>query len=150
MDKKTLRIGELAKLAHCQIPTIRYYEREGLLPAPARTEANYRMYGDAHVERLSLIRHCRLLDMTLEDIRTLLQFRDTPDENCGEVIALLDAHISHVAARIAGLEVLNKQLKGLRKLCNTAQVAKNCGILNDLAVEAYAVNKRRHSQLRQA
>lgn len=142
LNNGKLKIGELAKLTHCQVETIRYYEREGLLPAPSRTDANYRMYGDEHVERLSLIRHCRSLDMTLDEIRTLLRFRDAPEENCGEVNTLLDAHIGRVAARIASLRALEKQLKGLRQLCNSAQAAKHCGILNDLAVEANTATPR--------
>lgn len=137
-----IKIGELAKRTHCQVETIRYYEREGLLPAPARTEANYRMYGEEHVERLLLIRHCRSLDMTLDEIRTLLKFRDAPEENCGEVNALLDAHIGHVAARIAELKALEKQLKGLRRLCDATHAAKDCGILHDLAIEASTVVPR--------
>lgn len=130
-----IKIGELAKLTDCQVETIRYYEREGLLPEPSRTEANYRMYGDEHIDRLSLIRRCRSLDMALNDIRTLLRFRDAPEENCCEVNVLLDDHINHVAERIASLEALKKQLKCLRRLCNASQAAKDCGILNDLAVE---------------
>lgn len=131
-----LKIGELAERTDCQVETIRYYEKEGLLPAPARSEGNYRLYGDMHIDRLTFIRHCRSLDMTLDEIRTLLQFRDAPGQNCGEVNALLDAHIGHVAARIAELKALEKQLKKLRCLCNQAQAAKECGILNELANEA--------------
>jgi DNA-binding transcriptional MerR regulator len=73
--------------------TIRYYEREGPLLEPARSEGNYRLYTDIHVERLQFIRHCRVLDMMLEEIRNLLGLRDAPDENCSEVNALLDEHI---------------------------------------------------------
>lgn len=57
-----MKIGELAKRTGCPVETIRYYEREGLLPEPARSEGNYRQYTLAHVERLSFIRHCRSLD----------------------------------------------------------------------------------------
>lgn len=128
-----LMIGELAKRTDCQMETIRYYEREGLLPAPGRSEGNYRLYGNAHVERLRFIRHCRSLDMTLEEIRSLLKFRDAPEENCGEVNILLDAHIGHVANRIAELKGLEKQLKELRGLCRTAQAAKDCRILQNLS-----------------
>ena len=71
-----MKIGELAKLTDCQVETIRYYEREGLLPEPARSEGNYRLYTQAHVERLTFIRNCRSLDMTLEEIRSLLNLRD--------------------------------------------------------------------------
>ena len=91
-----MKIGELATNAHTQIETIRYYEREGLLEAPSRSESNYRVYGNAHVERLSFIRHCRGLDMTLAEIRVLLKFKDAPTENCAEVNDLLDKHIGHV------------------------------------------------------
>src|SRR6266436_257726 len=104
----TLKIGELAKRTSCPVETIRYYEREGLLREPARSEGNYRLYTDIHVERLQFIRHCRSLDMTLEEIRNLLKFRDAPDENCGEVNALLDEHIEHVSSRIKELRFLQK------------------------------------------
>lgn len=127
-----MKIGELARITNTQIETIRYYEREGLLPETARTEGNYRIYGDAHAERLSFIRHCRSLDMTLDEIRVLLRFKDAPAENCGEVNALLDEHIGHVAQRIRGLRQLEKQLKNLRELCREAQDAAHCGILNEL------------------
>jgi Cd(II)/Pb(II)-responsive transcriptional regulator len=96
-----LKIGDLGKRTDCPVETIRYYEQEGLLPAPARSQSNYRLYGDAHVERLQFIRHCRSLDMTLDEIRSLLRFRDAPEDNCEEVNLLLDQHIGHVARRMA-------------------------------------------------
>ena len=64
-----MRIGEVAQATGTSIETIRYYEREGLLPAPARSEGNYRIYEAAHVDRLLFIRHCRRLDMTQDEIR---------------------------------------------------------------------------------
>ena len=103
-----MKIGELAKTAQTQTETIRYYEREGLLPEAARTEANYRIYDESHVQRLAFIRHCRSLDMTLAEIRTLLSFKDTPDDSCADVNALLDEHIGHVASRIRELKALEK------------------------------------------
>ena len=63
-----MKIGELAKLTDCPVETIRYYEKENLLPPPARTDGNYRVYTQAHTERLTFIRNCRSLDMTLEEI----------------------------------------------------------------------------------
>jgi Cd(II)/Pb(II)-responsive transcriptional regulator len=127
------KIGELAKRAGCPIETIRYYEREGLLRAPPRTEGNYRLYQDVHVERLRFIRQCRSLDMALEEIRTLLRFRDSPEEDCGDVNVLLDEHIGHVAQRIAALKAMEEHLKDLRRQCTKAQAARDCGILNELA-----------------
>ena len=89
-----LKIGELARRTQCQAETIRFYEREGLLPAPMRTAGNYRVYGRAHVERLAFIRNCRALDMTLDEIRQLLRFRDLPQDNCHAAHALLDEHVA--------------------------------------------------------
>lgn len=128
-----MKIGDLAKLTQTQVETIRYYEREGLLPEPDRTEGNYRIYGTAHADRLAFIRHCRNLDMTLDEIRQLLRLKDDPASDCGDVNALLDEHIGHVASRIRELRALEKQLKSLRERCCDAQAIANCGILNELS-----------------
>ncbi len=85
-----MRIGELGKKADCPVQTVRFYESEGLLPEPARSQGNFRLYDDAHLQRLLFIRHCRAKDMTLEEIRQLLSFRDRPERDCGEVNAVLD------------------------------------------------------------
>ena len=71
-----MKIGELARLAQTPVETIRYYERESLLPKVRRSLGNYRVYEAADAARLLFIRHCRRLDMTLDEIRLLLRFRD--------------------------------------------------------------------------
>ena len=143
-----MKIGELAAATNTQVETIRYYERAGLLAAPRRTEANYRMYGTAHVERLSFVRHCRGLDMTLDEIRVLLRFKDAPTENCREVNELLDEHIGHVAERIRELRQLERQLKSLRETCLGGQDAEHCGILHELTESAkspaMSLSRERH------
>jgi Cd(II)/Pb(II)-responsive transcriptional regulator len=131
-----MKIGELADATGTPVVSVRFYEQQGLLPIPARTSSNYRIYGGEHVDRLAFIRHCRSLDMTLEEIRLLLQFKDAPQADCGAVNALLDAHIDHVAERIAELKSLEKQLKALRLQCEDIQAGKDCGILSTLAVSA--------------
>ncbi|MBF8223159.1 Cd(II)/Pb(II)-responsive transcriptional regulator [Halomonas sp. 328] len=128
-----MRIGELARQSGCGVETIRYYEREGLLPAPARSAANYRQYGERHAERLAFIRHCRALDMTLEEIRTLLAYHDHPERPCHEVNGLIDAHLAHVAARIRQLQALETALVTLRARCNGESEAEACGILRELS-----------------
>lgn len=125
-----MKIGDLAKATGAQAETIRYYEREGLLADPARTESNYRRYDQTHVARLSFIRHCRSLDMTLDEIRTLLRFKDDPGANCGAVNELLDEHIDHVAERIRELKRLQAELKDLRGQCDARDAS--CGILGAL------------------
>jgi Cd(II)/Pb(II)-responsive transcriptional regulator len=133
-----LKIGDLAKRAQCPAETIRYYEREGLLPEPTRTAGNYRVYSRAHLERLAFIRNCRSLDMTLDEIRQLLRVRDVPGENCDAAHQLLDEHIAHVATRVAELQQLERQLKALRRQCAPARVEKKCGILDGLDRRATA------------
>lgn len=132
-----MKIGELAQATGTPVETIRYYEREGLLPVVARTEGNYRIYGDTQAQRLSFVRHCRSLDMTLDEIRVLLRFKDAPSDSCAEVNTLLDEHIGHVAARIRGLRQLEKQLRGLRERCQESQQAAHCGILTELTQAAH-------------
>lgn len=131
-----MKIGELALAAQAQVETIRYYEREGLLHQAPRTEGNYRIYGAPQLERLGFIRHCRTLDMTLDEIRLLLRFKDAPQADCGEVNVLLDEHIGHVATRIRALRQLEKQLKALREQCVEVQDAAHCGILNKITQAA--------------
>jgi Cd(II)/Pb(II)-responsive transcriptional regulator len=128
-----MRISELARLVGSNAETIRYYEREGLLPKASRSESNYRIYSDAHRERLTFIRHCRNLDMTLGEIRTLLHFKTSPEENCGEVNRLLDEHIEHVVRRIGELQELERQLRDLRGCCPDGRLAAACGILEGLS-----------------
>ena len=74
--------------------------------------------------------------MTLEEIRDLLRFRDAPDENCSDVNSLLDEHIEHAANRIKELELLHKNLRGLRNLRQQTQATKDCGILQSLGSPA--------------
>ena len=128
-----MKIGGLARITGTNAETIRYYEREELLPVAARTDSNYRIYGEAHLERLSFIRNCRNLDMTLDEIRKLLRFKDNPANDCEGVNQLLDGHIDTVGNRIRELRHLEQQLKGLRKLCRDPLDAGHCGILNELA-----------------
>ena len=142
-----MKIGELARLTDCQVETIRYYEKESLLPEPARSEGNYRLYTQAHVERLTFIRNCRSLDMTLEEIRSLLNLRDSPQGQCESVNALIDEHIHHVKARIDGLLGLQTQLIELRQSCTEGKL-KQCGILHQLEVSgAVVATESEHSHV---
>lgn len=128
-----IRIGALAGLTETTAETIRYYEKEGLLPAPSRSGGNYRLYGEAHIERLRFIRHCRMLDMALDDIRALLQYRDMPADDCSEVNALLDEHISEIDIRVKELMQLKQHLATLREKCASTAPTETCGILRALS-----------------
>ncbi len=128
-----MKIGELAGRTECPVETIRYYERIGLLAPPQRAANNYRNYGDKHAERLQFIRHCRALDMGLDEIRLLLEAREKPEQECTDVNALLDRHIDRVAGKIAELAALERQLRQLRGCCSAPRASHACGILHALA-----------------
>lgn len=124
-----MKISQLAKATHTLTETIRFYERQGLLPPPARTASNYRDYATEHVQRLAFIRHCRSLDMTLAEIGTLLRFKDAPGAGCGDVDELIRGHIEQVVIRIRELRALEADLRALRKRCSARRTAAECGIL---------------------
>lgn len=128
-----MKIGEVAAVAQCSVETIRYYEKEGLLPEPGRTEGNYRSYGLEHVERLRFIRNCRALDMSHGEIRTVLNIVDHPATDCGSVNLVFDQHIAHVDERIRELMQLKQQLGALRESCQSEQAVEACGILRVLS-----------------
>ncbi len=124
-----MKIGELSSVSGTAVETIRFYEREGLLSKPARTQGNFRTYEQAHLEQLQFIRYCRSLDMSLDEVRILLKVKNDPGADCGDVNSLLDEHIGHVCRRIKELRFLEKQLKELRQRCGEHQSANQCGIL---------------------
>jgi Cd(II)/Pb(II)-responsive transcriptional regulator len=142
-----MKIGALSQATGTPVETIRYYEREGLLQPPARADNNYRVYQPAHVDRLAFIRQCRNLDMTLDEVRALIHLREMPAQDCGEINALLDEHIGHVARRIHELRNLERDLKALRARCAEPHAVSECGILDGLdraAATPSGPAKRRH------
>ncbi|HNV60016.1 MAG TPA: Cd(II)/Pb(II)-responsive transcriptional regulator [Rhodoferax sp.] len=142
-----MKIGELANVAQCTVETVRYYEKEGLLPEPARTPGNFRVYGPRHLERLRFIRNCRALDMSHEEIHTLLGLADQPADGCGAINAVFDQHIAHVEARIQELLHLKQQLGALRERCQIEQAVDACGILHGLAAMETEAKPERHTHL---
>ncbi len=132
-----MQIKALSAATGVDVETIRYYERQGLLPAPARQANGYRDYGQPQLERLAFIRHCRALDMPLADVRALLAALDAPGPECGNVNALIDQHLARVRARLASLRALEKQLRSLRSSCNGAPGDAGCGILHELVAAAH-------------
>ena len=127
-----MRIGALSQATGCPVETIRYYEKEGLLAEPVRSEANYRLYREEHLEQLLFVRNCRTLDMNLGEIRQLLRLRRHPSETCTEVDELIDEHIDHVKKRIEVLQALEAQLRSLRQSCPDQREIEQCGILQQL------------------
>jgi Cd(II)/Pb(II)-responsive transcriptional regulator len=125
-----MKIGDLSRATGCAVETIRYYERIGLLPPPARSAGNYRHYAEAALERLVFIRHCRALDMSIDEIRALLEAGQNRD--CSDVDTLIEAHLQHVDQRIQELQGLREQLRNLRANCAQPGNPDECGVLQGL------------------
>lgn len=132
-----MRIGEMAKAIGIDVETIRYYEKSGLLPKPAREANGYRRYGEPQLERLAFIRHCRALDMPLADVTQLLNFLDQPSSDCKDVNTLVDEQLARVRARLQSMRALEKQLAALREQCAAPHATEKCGILQELVAAAH-------------
>lgn len=133
-----MQIKDLARATGVDVETIRYYEKEGLLPEPARLDNGYRHYEQPQLERLSFIRHCRALDMPLADVKRLLGFVDDPDGQSLNVDQLVDEQLSRVRARLKSMRALEKQLLQLRSRCDGDHPAgAACGILDELVSAAH-------------
>lgn len=128
-----MKIGELAQQTGCATETIRYYEKIGLLPEAYRNSNNYRQYNETHMERLRLIRNCRSLDMTHDEIRDLLAIIDAPQQTCGPITDIITEHLQHVDTRIQSLLQLRQQLELLQHACANEGTAEDCGILDSLS-----------------
>ena len=126
-----MKIGELSRATGTNIETIRYYERIGLLPAPARTNANYRSYGDAHRARLRFVRHSRELGFTIDEIRSLLDLSDHPERDCADADRIASAHLEQVEAKIAQLSALRDELTRIVGRCRGG-LAGDCRVIEAL------------------
>lgn len=126
-----MRIGELANATGTKVETIRFYEAEGLIPAPARTSGNYRDYDRRHLDRLSFIRRSRNLGFTLDQVRALLRLADKEQRSCDEVDALARDQLDQVERKIADLKALRAELSGLISQCQQGAIAE-CRILEAL------------------
>ena len=127
-------IGALSEQTGCNIETIRYYEREGLLPNPPRTEGGHRVYGEEHLKRLTFIRRSRELGFTLEEVRGLLRMVDGEHYTCAEVKSLTLDHLKDVRGKLADLKKLEKVLKQLADRC-TGNETPDCPIVEALFVQ---------------
>lgn len=131
-----MRIGELAKRGDCDVETVRFYEREGLLDAPAREANGYRRYAEAHLVQLNFIRHCRSLGIGLPEVRILRSFQAKPELACDEINRLIDRQIARIHQQVESLRLLEQQLLALRGSCNANRKAGECGIMRNLAQAA--------------
>jgi MerR family mercuric resistance operon transcriptional regulator len=117
MPSSGFAIGELSRRTGCNIETIRYYERIGLLPR-ARRSGSYRNYDPADAGRLAFIRRARELGFTLDEVRALLVLAAASAESCHEARGLAAAHLDDVRARIADLRRMERTLADHIRSCD--------------------------------
>jgi Cd(II)/Pb(II)-responsive transcriptional regulator len=130
-----MKIGEVCGHASIPVETIRYYEKIGLLLKPNRDASGYRVYRNAHLNRLLFIKRCRNLDMTQDEIRELIRLSENPEADCHEVDALLARHLSHVRDRLNELANLETALQQLQQACSKTGTVEQCGIMGGLSSE---------------
>ncbi|WP_455429125.1 MerR family transcriptional regulator [Fodinicurvata halophila] len=121
----------LARRTGCNLETIRYYEKIGMMPAPPRTEAGYRIYNSSHVERLSFILRARELGFSLDDIRGLLTLVDRGMQTCAEVKERTERHLADVREKIADLKRIERLLAETAAQCSGEEVPE-CPVLEAL------------------
>ena len=127
-----LSIGRLARHAGVKISTVRVYERHGLLEAPARSDAGYREYVSADLDRLVFIRRAKELGFTLSEIRELLGLFDDPDTGCADVRATAEEKLADIKARLRDLRQIQRSLTDLTNACTGKGPTSGCPIFQAL------------------
>ncbi|MDX2275033.1 MAG: helix-turn-helix domain-containing protein [Hyphomonadaceae bacterium] len=125
-------IGQAAALTGLKQTTIRYYEEEGLIRPPQRTESGRRRYGEEDIKRLGFIRHARALGFELADIRSLIALSDRPDQSCIEANHIAQRHLDTIEQRLAQLSALKRELTLIARCC-CGGVAAECRVIEALS-----------------
>lgn len=129
----TYSIGQLAKQLGCTSQALRYYEEEGLIPPPMRTEGNQRRYGEQHLQRLLFIRHGRELGFSLEAITELLKLAAHSEQPCAKADEIARVQLQQVRSRIDRLKALEAELAIMVEqcACDTVEHCKVIEVLQD-------------------
>lgn len=126
-----MKIGEVAKRTGCNIETIRYYERIGVIDPPPRKGA-YRDYSHTDLEHLRFVRRSRELGFSLQEVQALLSLATRADENCDQVQRIAEEHLTNVRARVADLKRMETALAALVERCDENRDGK-CPVVMSLA-----------------
>ncbi|VAW05773.1 Cu(I)-responsive transcriptional regulator [hydrothermal vent metagenome] len=135
-----MRIGEAAKKAGLGATAIRFYEKEGVVPMPGRTEAGYRDYTDADVSVLRFVRRARSLEIPLGDVREIVEMRASGQVPCDVVRTVIAREAAAIDARIEELRMLRDELTQLNEIAlAVADIQPNancvCHIIDDDVTE---------------
>lgn len=126
---KLMQIGEIAKLSGVGIETIRFYEREGLLPEPERRPSGYRVYDGSCIERLEYIRRAKELGFALGEIRDLLELSYVAGSNCGHIRQRAEAKIADIESRVRSLKRMKSGLLKIVQRCRTKHGGDDCPLV---------------------
>lgn len=127
-----MKIGDVAKATGLKIETVRFYEAEGLIAPPQRSEGNYRLYSHTHLERLSFIKRSRDLGFTMDEVRELMRLADDPAGSCVEVDAIASRHVASIDRKLADLKALRAGLTERLECCDRTTIA-TCRIIEALS-----------------
>lgn len=130
---KRITIGVFAKSVGVQPDTLRYYERNGLLAAPERTAAGYRVYAQGDVERVRFIRKAQTLGFTLKEIAALLALRASDSARTADVLEITREKIAELESKVASLKAIRGALSDLARDCPVDAPVSECPILAHLA-----------------
>ncbi len=133
--KQLMQIGQLARRAGVPIDTVRYYERNGILPPPERQSSGYRRYGDDDVSRLRFVRRAKGLGFTLGEIRELLALSSRRDDDMAGLKATASEKLADVEQKLAELTRVRDGLRTLVASCPGHGALERCPILAALAEE---------------
>ena len=131
MNQDGIAIGELSRRTGCNIETVRYYERIGLLPKPSR-RGPYRYYENEDVERLAFVRRSRELGFTLDDIRALLTLAAGGQETCADVREIAATHLAAIHAKIVDLRAMERALEQAVRACDPGGMGE-CPVISALS-----------------
>lgn len=131
-----MKIGILAKAVNCHVETVRYYEKEGILPSASRTTSGHGEYSDIHFKLLCLIRHAKEFGFSQTQTRELVQLTMSQDRACDEVYQITLAQLDVVAEKLRGLRKIQRVLKNLSTACEQSN-HEECPVLEHLVADWY-------------
>jgi len=123
-------IGKVAKQSGVGVETVRFYDRQGLIDQPPRTNSGYRQYPEETVHRIRFIKHAKVLGFSLKEIGELLTLQSDPDSTCGDIKTRAEAKLRNINNRIEELEKMRDVLTGLVESCSHNIPIGECPILS--------------------
>jgi MerR family transcriptional regulator, copper efflux regulator len=131
--QNTMSVGQLAKEAGVNLETVRFYERERIMPEPERTMGGHRVYTANDLGRLRFIQRAKSVGFTLKEVRTLVRLRDAnPDESCDDVMSMAHRKLAEVEIKLQELTEMRDALAGFIRACPNKDLA-HCQVMNGLS-----------------